>query len=79
MENRGFTTTMTADVNEQFVDPAEFLKQMTSRRKLQRCDDSGTTVRGLLDPETGRRILINEDRLMEAVARWSDGQGSTTA
>lgn len=51
---------------EQFVDPAVFLAEMTSRRHLVRCDRNGATIRGLLDPTTGRRILIEEERLLKA-------------
>lgn len=55
--------------NGQFVDPDEFLHQMMSRRRLLRCDTNGATVRGLFDPQTGRRILVEESRLIEAMNR----------
>jgi hypothetical protein len=51
----------------QYVEPAVFLAEMTSRRALQRSDEHGATVRGLLDPETGQRILISEEHLLAAV------------
>lgn len=65
MEPQGTVTgTRSADeVRDEYVDPAEFLDQMTSRRRLLRCDENGATIRGLLDPETGQRILIEENRL----------------
>lgn len=50
----------------QFVDPAEFLAEITSRRSLQRCDETGAAVRGLLDPATGRRIFIDAETLLSA-------------
>lgn len=69
MEFRRFGNGMTAQerLRGQFVEPSVFLAEMTSRRPLLRCDENGATVRGLLDPETGRRILISEEHLLSAV------------
>lgn len=68
MENMKVSTaTMpTSKDSEQFVDPLVFIAEMTSRRHLVRCDTSGATIRGLLDPTTGRRILVEEDRLLKS-------------
>jgi len=49
------------------VEATVFLQEMTSRRSLERCDEAGAEVRGLFDPETGRRILVTEKSLFEAM------------
>lgn len=69
METRRIVTSKTpgAQNGRQFVEPAEFIAQILSRRPLQRCDDPGAAVRGLLDPATGRRIFVNAESLLEAV------------
>jgi hypothetical protein len=69
MEFRRFGNGMTAQdrLRGQYVEPAVFLAEMTSRRALQRSDENGATVRGLLDPETGQRILISEEHLFAAL------------
>ncbi len=46
-----------------FLSPRQFLSLATSRRKLLRADESGATVRGLFDPETGKRYLIEAKQL----------------
>lgn len=50
--------------SRQFVDREEYILHIMSRRQLERCDDSGSDVRGLFDPATGRRIFIEANRLL---------------
>lgn len=68
MENqkRSTLTMPFANSGEKFVDPTVFLAEITSRRELVRSDQDGATIRGLLDPTTGQRILIEEERLLNA-------------
>lgn len=46
-----------------FLSSRQFVSLAISRRKLLRSDESGATVRGLLDPETGKRYLIEAKEL----------------
>ncbi len=73
MNTRGVTVGTMAQSQDdgQFVEPDEFLLQMTSRRRLFRCDTQDATVRGLFDPQTGHRILVAEARLIEAMESGS--------
>lgn len=49
--------------NCRFVSPSEFLEYATSRHHLLRSDDREAGIHGLLDPETGTRFLIEEEKL----------------
>ncbi|MBX3439059.1 MAG: hypothetical protein KF861_16335 [Planctomycetaceae bacterium] len=49
--------------NCQFVEPREFLSYATSRHHLLRADERDAGIHGLLDPETGMRFLVEEERL----------------
>jgi hypothetical protein len=42
------------------VTASDFVSLMLSRRQMFRVDDPGTVVRGLLDPETGVRYVIDD-------------------
>ena len=46
-----------------FVEPSEYCELLVSTRRLQRCDDLASGIRGLLDLETGMRFLIEDERL----------------
>lgn len=46
-----------------YVERRKFCDLLTSRRKLLRCDDLGSRIRGLFDAENGRRYLIREEDL----------------
>jgi hypothetical protein len=54
-----------ASVREEstFLSSRQFVSLAISRRKLLRSDESGATVRGLFDPETGKRYLIEAKEL----------------
>ena len=53
-------------IQSKFVEPSEFLSLMLSRRVLVRSDDMGTGTRGLLDPETGSRFIVEYKDLLLA-------------
>jgi len=46
-----------------FVQRDEFCKLLLSSKKLIRSDEPGASVRGLLDLETGKRYLIEQENL----------------
>jgi hypothetical protein len=46
-----------------FLRASEFVRLATSRRKLLRADEPRLGVRGLVDPQTGVRYLIEIARL----------------
>jgi hypothetical protein len=46
-----------------FVETDEFLDLLVSWRKMDRSDDSIGKVRGLLDLQTGKRFLIEQEKL----------------
>ena len=54
---------MRPDGNSQFVLPQVYLELATSTKKLERSDDAAASLRGLLDPETGKRYLVEENML----------------
>ena len=49
-----------------FVDRDEFYRLLTSRRHLIPADDPAANLRGVLEPETGRRFLIEQERLFRS-------------
>jgi hypothetical protein len=49
----------------QYVPPEEFLRLLLSRRRLVRADGADGQVRGLLDPQTGTRFLIERGALAQ--------------
>jgi hypothetical protein len=51
--------------NATFINPPEFVSLAISRRKLVRSDEPGSTVRGLFEPATGNRYLIDALRLRD--------------
>ena len=46
-----------------FVGPDEFQILAVSNRRLWRSNDPAAGVRGLLDPETGKRYVTEEEKL----------------
>jgi hypothetical protein len=54
-------------IEYQHVDPQRFVELALSTRKLLRDDRSSVGLRGLLDPETGRRFVIEEEKLFGAL------------
>jgi hypothetical protein len=52
-------------LNSTFVEPDEFLRLLLSRQALVRSDRSEGNIRGLLDPITGRRFVIEQERLLQ--------------
>jgi hypothetical protein len=54
-----------ASGDSSLVQPNEFLRLLLGRRKLVRSDSMGGTVRGLLDVQTGKRYLIEEEALWQ--------------
>lgn len=68
--NRTHTMPIAAELlqpgeNCKFVDVEEFCNLAVSRRNLIRCDETEIPVRGLLDPQTGVRYLIEEADLFQ--------------
>jgi hypothetical protein len=49
-----------------FVQREEFCELLLSNRRLVRSDERSIHIRGLLDPETGERFLIEQERLMSS-------------
>lgn len=47
-----------------FVEPDEFTRLVTSRYPLVRADDWESQLLGVLDTQTGRRFLIERERIM---------------
>jgi hypothetical protein len=47
-----------------FVHRDEFCQLLLSSRKLIRADEPGGRIRGLLDVESGKRYLIEQDKLL---------------
>lgn len=54
-------------IKNHHVDPQRFFELALSTRKLLRDDRSSAGLRGLLDPETGHRFVIEEEKLFGAV------------
>jgi hypothetical protein len=50
-----------------FVQRDEFCKLLLSSKKMIRSDEPRASVRGLLDVETGRRYLIEQENLFGGV------------
>lgn len=48
-----------------FVRREEFCELLLSTRKVVRSDEPGGSIRGLLDLETGKRYLIEQEALFE--------------
>ena len=46
-----------------FVDSDEFCSLLLGFRRLVRADEAALEVRGLLDPDTGTRFLIEQEKL----------------
>lgn len=53
------------DVTCKFVDVEEFCNLAVSRRSLVRCDEAESPMRGLFDPQTGIKYLIEEAALFQ--------------
>ncbi len=49
--------------NCRFVEANEFLELAVSTHLLRRDDNAGAGIRGLFNPETGERFLIEEEKL----------------
>ena len=46
-----------------FVERSEYCELLVSTKRLRRCDDLESGIRGLLDLDTGMRFVIEEQRL----------------
>jgi hypothetical protein len=46
-----------------FIDPAEYRRLLLSRRRLERSDEPRAALRGLRDVGSGRRYLVEDERL----------------
>ena len=57
--------TLTDYKKSTFITPLEFVSLAISRRKLVRADEPGSTFRGLFEPATGHRYLIESARLRD--------------
>ncbi len=49
----------------EFVDRNEYCRLLVSRQQFVRVDYAAANVRGLMDRATGRRFLIEEERLFD--------------
>ena len=56
--------------NCQFVEPSVYIDRLTSRHRLWRADDPVANVFGLLDPETGLKILVQGEKLNKYRIRY---------
>ena len=65
-EQNGHMPGRTAD--SRIVAREEFVTLLTSRRRLFRADSKDVGLRGLVEPATGQRFLIEERRLFPARA-----------
>ncbi len=45
------------------VEPEEFLRRATSRARLERTVNASAGLIGLIDPETGSRIMVEASKL----------------
>ena len=52
-----------AEPNCQFVNREKFCELLLSNRQLDRCDEAHMFVRGLVEPKSGQRFLIEEEML----------------
>jgi hypothetical protein len=59
----GYRQRLNALRNAQFIDPDDFLARATSRQTLLRVDDAAAAVHGLLDPATGDRYYVENEKL----------------
>lgn len=57
---------LSAQNNSQFIEPDDFLDRATSRQNLVRVDVAAAGVQGLLDPATGVRFYVENEKL----ERW---------
>ena len=55
--------TLRTEADGVFVDRDAFCHLLVSRQSLVRCDDAAANLRGVLEPETGTRYLIESERL----------------
>lgn len=46
-----------------FVGPREYCKLLISTKHLERCDEQMLGIRGVFDPQSGTRFLIEEEEL----------------
>ena len=46
-----------------FVESLEFCQLLVGRKKLRRSDEKAAAMRGLIDPATGVKFLIEEEKL----------------
>ncbi len=60
--------------NCRFVEPDEFCDLLVSRHPFLRADESAASARGLLDPNTGLQILVEDERLFPP-DRTADASG----
>lgn len=67
-ETRSARERLTRDARCRFVEPARFQRLLVSRHRLDRADEPDARAFGLVDPVTGQRFLVEEERLFgEAV------------
>lgn len=62
----GYRQRLGALDNSRFIEPEDFLTRATSRQSLLRVDDAAAAVHGLLDPATGDRFYVENEKL----ERW---------
>jgi hypothetical protein len=63
---QGYRQQLGSQGNARFIEPDDFLARATSRQNLLRVDDSAAGVHGLLDPATGDRFYVEDEKL----ERW---------
>jgi len=63
MALNGHLRTLGDPPDYRLVERSEYCELLVSTRRLQRCDDLASGIRGLLDLDTGVRFLIKEEKL----------------
>lgn len=63
---QGYRQRLGAQDKARFIEPDDFLARATSRQTLLRIDDAAAGVQGLLDPATGHRFYVENEKL----ERW---------
>lgn len=63
---RGNRQRLCALANSRFIEPEDFMSRATSRQALLRVDDAAAAVHGLMDPQTGARFYVEDEKL----ERW---------
>lgn len=61
-----------------FVEPDEYCQLATANRQLIRSDEPAAGIRGILDPESGMRFFIEEEKLLAYAVTQSAPAGEET-